>query len=297
MNLKNIGLLFALAALWGASFLYIRVASPVVGPVFLVLLRVGIALLTLVVYAYLLKIPFTIKKDQKKYYLLGLINTALPFVLISYAEVHITSSFAAILNATTPLFTALVARVWLKEWITLQKGLGLFVGFIGVCVLVGWSPMELTTSTILAILASLLAALFYGIGSTYAKKYFDASPLSLSIGQLFGSTVCVLPFSALDVPAKLPSLSVNLSILALAVLSTAFAYLLYFRLLKEVGPTQTTYVTMLVPAFGVIWGVMFLDETITAGTIIGMCLILLSIIFFSKLPLPKRKKATDDHAA
>lgn len=296
MNLKNIGILFALAALWGASFLYIRVAAPVVGPVFLVLLRVGIALLALVLYAYLLKIPFSIKNEQKKYLLLGLINTALPFVLISYAEIHITSSFAAILNATTPLFTALVARVWLKEAFTLQRGLGLLVGFIGVCILVGWSPLQLSFTTILAVSASLMAALFYGLGSTYAKKYFDASPLSLSIGQLMGSTLCMLPAAAFDVPTVFPSVTIILSILALAILSTSFAYLLYFHLLREVGPTQTAYVTMLVPAFGVIWGMLFLDEPMTIGTLVGMCFILLSVAFFSNLSLPKRKKATDDHA-
>jgi drug/metabolite transporter (DMT)-like permease len=297
MSLKNLGILLALAALWGASFLYIRVAVSEVGPVFLVWLRVGIALLTLLAYAFLLKIPFSIKKDHAKYYLLGLMNTVLPFVLISYAEVHITSSFAAILNATTPLFTAVVARVWLKEMFTVQKVLGLLIGFIGVCVLVGWSPMELNLATVLAISASLLAALFYGLGSTYAKKTFDVSPLSLSIGQLLGATACILPFAAMDVPAKLPSLPVTLSILALAILSTAFAYLLYFRLLRDVGPTQTNYVTMLVPAFGVIWGMMFLDEPMTTGTGIGMFLILVSVLFFSNLPLSKRKKATDDHAA
>ncbi|MGA9174615.1 MAG: DMT family transporter [Thermoactinomyces sp.] len=291
MNLRNLFILFSLAALWGASFLFMRVAAPVVGPIFLVALRLGFAFLALFLYGLTIKKGLGFIGCWRKYIALGAINAAIPFVLISFSEVFLPASFAAILNATTPLFSAVIAWIWIKEPLTPKKIIGLITGFTGVIVLVGWTPIPLHLETIAAITSSLLAACFYGVGSIYAKKSFNATPLELSIGQMFGSAVAVLPFACFSVPDQIPSITVILSILGLALLSTAFAYLLYFQLLKEVGPTQTLYVTFLVPVFGCVWGAIFLRERIGLATYLGLCLIIFSIILLTNLPLGRKRKA------
>jgi drug/metabolite transporter (DMT)-like permease len=219
---------------------------------------------------------------------LGTINAAVPFALISFAEVYLPASFAAILNATTPLFSALIAWLWIREPLTWKIIAGLFLGFAGVAILVGWTPIQLNWLGILAVCSSLLAACLYGIGSIYAKKNFDAEPFTLSVGQMFGSSLAMLPFALLAIPGQAPSMSVTASILGLSLLSTAFAYLLYFHLLKEVGPTQTLYVTFLVPLFGCIWGALFLQEKLGFSTYLGLLFIIFSIFLLTHVP-PSRK--------
>ncbi|MBA4543782.1 MULTISPECIES: DMT family transporter [Thermoactinomyces] len=290
MNWRNLSLLFSLAALWGASFLFMRIAAPVIGPIFLVALRLGFAFLALFLYGLVIKKGLGFIGSWKKYIALGAVNAAIPFVLISFSEVYLPASFAAILNATTPLFSAVIARIWIKEPLNARKILGLITGFIGVIVLVGWTTIQLHWQTVVAIVSSLMAACFYGIGSIYAKKNFNATPLELSIGQMFGSAVAILPFACFTIPGQIPSMAVIWSVLGLALLSTAFAYLLYFRLLKEVGPTQTLYVTFLVPIFGCIWGAIFLRERIGLATCFGLCLIIFSILLLTNLPLGRKKK-------
>ena len=140
MKTKDILMLFGLAALWGASFLFMRIGAPVLGPLVLIFFRVSIASAALLFYLMIRRQRPSIMQKWKQYLLLGLLNAAIPFTLISTAELHLSASFAAILNATTPLFTALVAWIWAKEALTLKKVVGLILGVIGVAVLVGWDP-------------------------------------------------------------------------------------------------------------------------------------------------------------
>jgi len=292
MSLRHFSILLLLAALWGASFLFIRVAAPEVGPVMLVELRVTISFLALFLYAWWIRKTLSIRKQWKQYVLLGAINAAIPFVFISFSEVYIPASLAAILNATTPLFSALIAAIWLQESLTFTRIFGLVLGLVGVIVLVGWSPLAFDGFTVLAIFASLMAALLYAIGSIYAKKRFQTSTLELAIGQLMGASIFLTPASFFFVPDSWPHMESIISILALSLASTAFAYLLYFRLLKEVGPTQTLYVTILAPAFGVIWSVLFLNEAIGIGTILGLALIFGSVLFLIKSPSVTKDRKT-----
>ncbi|WP_124727440.1 DMT family transporter [Staphylospora marina] len=288
MSPKNLGILLLLSAIWGSSFIFIRISAPEFGPVGLVELRLGIALIALLIYALLLKHRLTVFRRWKQLLLLGAVNAAIPFVLISCAELTIPASTAAILNATTPLFTAILARFWLDEPLTRAKIIGLVLGFAGVGVLVGWAPLEYGLPLVLAVLFMLLAAFLYAVGSIYAKKAFQGSALELSIGQLAGATVFLLPWSIAFLPEHSPSMKGTFSMLALSLLCTAFAYLLYFHLVKEAGPTQTTYVTFLAPAFGVIWGMLLLNETVTAGTVTGLLMIFASVFMLTGR-LPKRK--------
>jgi drug/metabolite transporter (DMT)-like permease len=286
MGWKDFFRLVLLASLWGASFLFIRIAVAPLGPFLLMDLRVLIASGTLMLYAFFLRRLPDLQKRWKEYLLLGTINSAIPFTLIATSELYITSSLAAILNATTPMFTAVVAALWLKDPLTWKKGAGLLLGFIGVTILVGWSPVPMEEKVLLAIGAMLAASFSYAIGGVYAKKTFpDASPLAMAIGQLTGAAVALLPAAAVTAPSARFTLFGTAATLGLAILSTAVAYLLYFRLLHNVGPTKTMTVTFLVPLFSLLWGVLLLDEPLGAGVITGFLLICAGIVFVADLRL------------
>ncbi len=184
MTGRDLGLLLLLAALWGASFLFIRIAAPVLNPAPLVEARVIIAGLALLIYAKLIKQRFPLRSQWQRYLVLGALNAAIPFTLVAFATLTITASLAAILNATTPLFTALVSAVWLKEPLTTKKSIGLTGGIIGVALVVGWNPIPLTSAAAVAVGAALLAPLSYALAGVYAKTdSSNAPPLPLSNGQ------------------------------------------------------------------------------------------------------------------
>ncbi|MCK8097902.1 DMT family transporter [Bacillus sp. 2CMS4F] len=282
MSFKQFSILLLLASLFGASFLFIKIASPSLGPLFLIESRVGIAAISLFIFARLLKQKIEIKYKWKELMILGAINAAIPFVLIAYAELNISASLAAIINSTTPLFSVIISILWLKEGKNMRTFLGIIMGCIGVGILVGWSPIQLNVKVILSIVAISLAALFYGIGGVYSKRAFqDMKSFDLAIGQQLGASIVLLPFALLDMPNKLPSIGVTISVLGLAIFSTSVAYLLYFYLIKNIGPTKTVSVTLLVPIFGIIWGVLFLDERTTLSTYIGLSVVLMSILLVS----------------
>jgi drug/metabolite transporter (DMT)-like permease len=291
MNTKEISALFLLAALWGASFLFMRIASPVIGPVLTIELRVLIAGLVLLLYVWMFKKSVELKAYWKQYLIVGALNAAIPFTLIAAATLHLPASVAAILNSTTPLFTALVSRWFLHEPLDAKKWIGIGLGIAGVFALVGWSPVPLSMQTVFSALLSILAAFSYGCGGVYAKKAFTGvSSLSLSIGQQLGAAVVLIPLAAFDIPTKQVSPLVVYSILGLAVFCTAIAYLFYFYLLANVGPTKTLSVTFLVPVFGVIWGMIFLHEKITIGMIGGLAIILTSIFLLSDVKITVKRQ-------
>ncbi|AIX07987.1 MULTISPECIES: DMT family transporter [Bacillus] len=282
MSFKQFSTLLLLASLFGASFLFIKIASPSLGPLFLIESRVGIAAISLIIFARLLKQKIEIKHKWKELMILGAINAAIPFVLIAYAELNLSASLAAIINSTTPLFSVIISILWLKEGKNMRTFLGIIMGCIGVGILVGWSPIQLNVKVILSIVAISLAALFYGIGGVYSKRAFqDMKSFDLAIGQQLGASIVLLPFALLNMPNKLPSIGVTISVLGLAIFSTSVAYLLYFYLIKNIGPTKTVSVTLLVPIFGIIWGVLFLDERTTLSTYIGLSVVLMSILLVS----------------
>lgn len=286
MGWKDFSRLLLLASLWGASFLFIRIAVPSLGPFLLMDLRVLIASGALILYAFFLRRLPDLMQRWKEYLILGTINSAIPFTLIAASELYLTSSLAAILNATTPMFTAIVAAIWLKDPVTWKKGAGLLLGFIGVAILVGWSPIPMEGKALLSIGAMLAASFSYAIGGVYAKKKFpDTPPLTMAIGQLSGAAVALLPAAAIAVPSARFTFLGTAAALGLAILSTSVAYLFYFRLLNNVGPTKTMTVTFLVPVFSLLWGVLLLDEPVGAGVFIGFLLICAGIAFVADLHL------------
>lgn len=297
MRAKDLAMLFLLAAMWGGSYLFIRIAVPVTGPVVLAFLRVVFAAAGLVAYAWGTRRDTPMLARWRTFLLLGALNALVPYILIATAELHLTAALAAILNATTPLFAALLGVVWLGERLTLRTGCGLLLGFGGVAVLVGWSPLPLNQALLVGVVASLLAALSYAVAGILAKKLSAGlSVLSLALGQQIGASVLLLPLAvplAISTPSTLQLTPLIAAvILALALLSTSLGYLLYFTLIANIGPTRTLGVTFLVPAFGMLWGSLFLHEPIQAGILLGLALILASILLTSGIPLWSPGKAT-----
>lgn len=278
MRSADVGALLLLSALWGGSFLFMRIAAPALGPLFLIEVRVLLAGLALLVAAAVARKLPPLRTHWRHYLIIGAINSALPFSLIATAELHLPASVAAMLNATTPLFSSLVASVWMGERLTVRKVLGLVLGFSGVVALAGLGSVPLTGRTLWSMGASLLAAISYGTAAVYTKvKVRDGQPHALAMySQLFAALV-LLPFVPFALPRAIPSGTVVISVAMLALLSTAFAYLLYFYLIVRVGPTRATVVTYLSPAFGMLWGALFLHESLGLGSILGFGLILASV--------------------
>jgi len=284
MGGRDLGALLLLSALWGASFIFIRVAVPALGPFVLVELRVGLGAVTLALCAALLRRLPKLRVRWRQFALLGMVNVAIPFSLISAAEINLTASLAAILNSTTVMFTAVVAAVWMGDDLTSRKVVGVVLGIVGVAVLVGWDPIVMNWVVVLSVGAMLAASLAYALGSVYAKRTFAGSPpLAIAIGQLTAAATLMLPLAAVSVPDERPSTIVVLSILGLALPSTALAYMLYFRLIENVGPTSTSTVTLLVPLFGLLFGVVLLEEPVGLGTLAGLVLILSSVTLITGL--------------
>lgn len=289
MKPRDAAALLALGALWGGSFLFIRVAVPSLGPLLLMELRVGIASLALVLFAAAVGRRPKLRARWRQFLLIGTLNAAIPFTLIAAAEIHLTASLAAILNSTTVMFAAVAAAVWSRDPLTARKVVGIVLGVIGVAVLVGWDPVELDGAVLLSVGAMLAASLSYGISAVYVKRTFvGVPPLGMAIGQLTGATVVLFPFAALSVPGESPPPAATASVLALALLSTALAYLFYFRLITNVGPTSTVTVTLLVPVFGLLFGVLFLDEPFGPGTLAGLGIVLGSVVLVTGVGFGKR---------
>lgn len=291
MNARELGALILLGALWGASFLFIRVAVPVLGPFVLMELRVGLAAVALALYAAALARTPELRARWKQFITIGTLNAAVPFSLIATAEIHLTASLAAILNSTTALFAPLVAAAWIGESLVPRQVVGVVSGILGVAVLVGWDPISLNGAVLLSVGAVLAASFSYALGGVYAKRTFAGVPsITLAIGQQAAAATLLLPLAVATLPAELPSEAVALSVLGLALLCTAAAYLLYFYLIRSVGPTKTLTVTFLIPVFGLLFGVLLLGEPVGIGTLIGLGVILTSVALVTGVGFGKMKE-------
>lgn len=283
---RDLVTLLVLAALWGGSFLFIRIAAPSIGPLPLAAGRVVLGGLVLWASLRALGQRPTLRPYARKLLLLGLLNASLPYFLIAAAELHLTASFAAMLNATIPLFGVAFGVVWLGERVTARRALGLFVGTLGIAAVVGWTPVPLTRTTVVAIAATLTACASYTIATIYAKKALAGVPApTLALGQQVGAAVWLIPPALWQLPRARPTAAALLALLALGVLCTAIAYVLYFRLVERVGPTRTASVAYLFPAFGTLWGALLLGESVTIGMLAGLTLILGSVVLVTDLRL------------
>ena len=278
MKPLHLFLLLALAALWGGSYLCIRIAAPVLGSLVVVALRVGLACLALLGYAALRRDLPDLRARWRPFLILGLLNNALPFLLIANAVTSLNASVGAILNATTPLFTAIIAAIWLGEAFTVRRATGVALGIGGVAIIVGWSPLPSSGDTVVAVAQALIAALSYGLAAVYARRHFARSqPLHTAVGQLAGSSAILVPLALAAPPSAPPPREVALAVMVLALACTALGYLIYFQLIAGAGATQAATVTFLIPCFSILWGATLLGEPLGIGLGVGMAVILVGV--------------------
>ena len=276
MRTADLARLIALAAMWGGSYLFMRHAVPYLGAVLMIELRTtiaGVALLAFVLATHRGAIGW--RRHWRAYLFVGALGLALPFVLIAQALTVIDASTAAILNALAPLFATLVAAAWIRDPVTPAKAAGIALCLAGTAVLVGWTPSPMTSRELFAAGLSVAATALYGYSIVFTKVYLkEASPLGTAAGTLLMAALALAPFTPVGRDVSGVPASAWLATAALAVISTAFAYLLYYRLIADVGPVKAITVTLLVPIFGMLWGVAFLGEPLTAGRIAGCAIIL-----------------------
>ena len=258
-----------LAAIWGSSFLFMRLGVGEFGPLPTAAVRVAIAAVFLLPLLLLRGLGPALMKNWRRVFLVGLFNSGIPFALFSFALLSITTGLSAILNATVPMFGALVAWLWLKDKPNRSRLLGLLVGFAGVAML-AWDkatfkPDASGVAPGWAVLACLLACVCYALSASYTKRYLTGlPPLVTAAGSQIGATLGLALPSAWLWPARMPGSSAWLALLAVGVLCTGIAYILYFRLIETAGPARALAVTFVVPVFAVFYGVAFLGEAVTA---------------------------------
>jgi drug/metabolite transporter (DMT)-like permease len=285
LRAKDWAVLIALGLIWGTSYLFIKVAVQEFAPATLVAIRLGLAALVLLPFVYLRRQRLPADAcTWGRLAVLGTINAALPITLISWAELHITSAAAAILNATTPLWSVVLTQLAGEERLTWSRLTGVALGFAGVVVMLGGDLSGVASADLLGSLAVVIASGMYAAGVLYARrKLRDLDVTVLAVGSLVGATVFLVPFAlASGLPARV-SPAPMASLLALSLGGTAVAYLLYFYLVKNVGATQVTLVTYINPATAVFWGWLILAEPITGQVVGGLALILLGVAFVNSV--------------
>ncbi|HEX2011877.1 MAG TPA: DMT family transporter, partial [Roseateles sp.] len=275
---------------WGASFLFMRLGAYEFGPIAMAALRVGLASLVLLPLLAARQGLAELGREWKPLLMVGLLNSALPFALFSYAALSITAGLSSILNATTPLWGAIVAWVWLAQRLSPARSAGLVLGFAGVLFL-AWDKASFKPGgSGWAILACLAAALSYGIAASYTKRFVaHVAPLTVATGSQIAAALMLAPPAALLWPAETPSLRAWVGVVLLAVLCSALAYILFFRLMRRIGPSNTIAVTFLIPVFAVLWGWLFLAEDFTLHMALGCAVVLLgTALAVGLLPRPPR---------
>lgn len=285
----DLGELLLLAAIWGASFLFMRLGAHEFGAIPLAALRVAGASLFLLPLLAARQGLAELRRDWRPLLVVGLLNSALPFALYSYAALSITAGLSSILNATTPLWGALVAWAWLSQGLTASRIAGLALGFAGV-VFLAWDQASFKPGgSGWAVLACLLATLCYGIAANFTKRFLSrCSPLTVATGSQFSAALLLAGPAVFFWPASLPSAPAWAAVAALALLCTGVAYILYFRLMQRIGATNTIAVTFLIPGFAVVWGWLFLAEAFTLRMAGGCAIVLLGTALALGL-LPRRR--------
>lgn len=278
MVISSLARLILLGAIWGGAHAITRHSVPYFGPVWLVELRIGMAAVMLAVVGWMTTRPLHLKTQWRQILVLGTFNTALPFFLLTYAATSLNASVLSVLNATAPVFGAIVGAIWLRERLTASALVGLALGIGGVVVLVSQELAATSFSGVIPVLAVLGTSFFYGFSSNYARRHAATlDHFNSAHGSLWVAFLLILPAT----PGNLPPGPIGADLVAAAVVlgivCTGIAYLLYFRLIRDEGPMYALTVAYLIPVFGVLWGVMLLGEPITPALIGGGILILAGV--------------------
>jgi len=275
MSALQAALLLALSAIWGSSFMFMRYLSPIVGPLLTADMRMLLAGIFLLVLFAATGFSLGWKRNWKRFVVIGLVNSGLPFLLYSFAALYVPASVESVLNAMSPLFGAIFSALWLGEALTARKVLGLVLGAAGVVAITSLGSLPPSPYLVPAILACVLATACYGLGGVYIKKRAgDIAPKAMAAGSQFAAGILILPLAFAFPPTALPSPTVMLALLVFALLCSALAYLIYYKLMSELGPTKALTVTFLIPVFGMLWGAILLGERISLAMIGGSLLVL-----------------------
>lgn len=278
MRAADTARLVALAAIWGASYLFNRIVAPTLGPVLTAELRTLIGGIALAVYFFFSDYNPELRRYWRQYVLAAILSSALPFVLWAYAALSVGAGLLSVLNATSPMWGALCSAVLLRERLKGRQITGLLIGLAGVVVVT--QPDSSMALHYPSIAAALAAAFSYGLIATYIKGWAkDVPSRGWAVGTQLAAGVLLVPFIPLSPPVSAPAPLVVFSILALGLVCGAVAYLLYFRLITDIGATGALTVTYLIPVFGVLWGALFLGETVSAWMLAGAALVILGTVF------------------
>ncbi len=273
-------LITILGAVWGSAFMFIKIATPELGPIALVNIRLAVAGLIFIPFLLQQKYLKHFRSNLKNILVLSVINTALPFSLFAYASLESSSNMLSILNGTTAIMAVVISTIWLKIRLNFFQIMGVFIGLFGIVVLANPDNVYISMK---ATIFCLSAAFCYALSANYIQKFAYKTNTIVLIGwSLVIASVLLLPITFFNLPSQFPSNNVIFSILWLGVISTGVAFLGYVRLIEKVGAVKTATVAYFIPVFGVIWGYVFLGEPITSQILIGMILILIGIVFTNK---------------
>lgn len=277
--------LILLAAIWGASFLFMRIASPEFGAVNTAFLRVFFGFSGLAMILFVLKSSYNFEGKFKSSLILGVINSGLPFFMYCLAAQWLPAGYSAVLNATTPLMGALIGFAFFSEKLTARKWGGVVLGLVGIMIITTIGESQSTGETLAGVIACLVATGCYGVAGFLTRRWISnkggLDPKIVAFGSQIGATLFLLPFFIWSTTTG-PSINwlqgnVWASVAAVGLICTAFAYILYFRLIADIGPLRSLTVTFLIPPFAVLWGYLALGETINEGFIIGAFIVCVSV--------------------
>ena len=273
-------LITILGAVWGSAFMFIKIATPELGPIALVNIRLAVAGLIFIPFLLQKKYLRHFKKNLKNIFILSVVNTALPFSLFAYASLESSSNMLSILNGTTAIMAVVISTIWLKVKLNSFQIIGVFIGLLGIIVLANPDNVYISTKGTVFCLS---AAFCYALSANYIQKFAYKTNTIVLIGwSLVIASVLLFPLTIFNLPSQFPSKNVIFSILWLGIISTGIAFLGYVRLIEKVGAVKTATVAYFIPVFGVIWGYIFLGEPITIQIFLGMILILTGIIFTNR---------------
>jgi drug/metabolite transporter (DMT)-like permease len=278
LSILDLGSLVYLGAVWGAVFLFMRIAAPEVGAVWAAEIRLAIGAVVLAAFAGRRTLA-VVRGRVIGFVIVGALFSAVPFTLISFATVTLPAGFTALLNAATPLFTAAIGVAFLGNRISAGVGVGLAVGVVAVLELVGFSPLHPGLATVLAVAAGLGAPASYAVAGNYVRaRMSGVEPLALATGMVVSGALLALPVAILTGAPGTPSTDGIVSLVAVGTLSTAFAWPVFFRVLRRTTPTAASTVTFIVPAFALTWAAIALGEPVGLGLVVGFGLILVSLV-------------------
>ncbi|OEC35403.1 EamA domain-containing membrane protein RarD [Pseudomonas cuatrocienegasensis] len=285
MRLADLLRLLLLAAIWGASFLFMRVIAPVLGSMPTAFFRASLGAVGLLAVLLVMRVGWDFRGKLKQCLVLGVINAGLPSAMYCLAALVLPAGYSAIFNATTPMMGVLIGMLFFAEALTLSKAAGVALGLFGVAVLTRTGPVELDLQLLLGALACLVATVCYGFAGFLARRWIGQQGgldnRLTAFSSLCGASLFLLPLFlgslALQPPASWGGPAVWASMAGLGLLCTALAYVLYFRLLSDVGPVKASTTTFLIPPFGVLWGALLLDEPLSWAYLYGGVLIAIAL--------------------